>query len=391
MSTPADRPTALIFRKRLLPWSETFIAAQGGALERYRPAFVGYHLLEHASTLLDGRTTVTMAEHARFPVLSKGALKALGLVTPRWRRALAALEPAVLHVHFGVNTPVALPIARTLDLPLVVTYHGMDITVRRTGPGVKRRRAKVFAAADRIIAVSDFIADELRAAGCPETKLAVHYIGVDTTRFSPGDATARDDARILFVGRLVEKKGLIHLLRAVPRVRRAVPDVELVVAGDGGLRSTLEAEARRLGVRCRFLGRQTPDEVRTLMRRSTVLCAPSVVARSGDAEGLGMVIVEAQASGTPVVAFDSGGAGESIVDGVTGYVVPERDEEALAGSLTDILATPTLRRRMSTAARAHVLENFDLTRQTAKLERIYDEVRTASQAGRARPASRRSS
>lgn len=374
MSASDERPAALIFRKRLLPWSETFIAAQGGALERYRPVFVGYHLLEHASTLLDGRETVTMSAYSHFPALSKAALKGLGWVTPRWRRALASQRPAILHVHFGVNASAAMPIMRTLGIPFVVTYHGMDITVRRTGSRVRRRRAKIFATADRIIAVSDFIADQLRAAGCPDSKLTVHYIGVDTNRFAPGDPADGKDARILFAGRLVEKKGVIHLLRALPRVQQAVPNAELVVAGDGGLRATLEAEARRLRVRSQFLGVQTSDQMRTLMRESAVLCAPSVVARSGDAEGLGMVLAEAQATGTPVVAFDSGGAGESVVHGVTGFTVPERDERALANSLTEILAFPERRRRMSSAARAHILENFDLIRQTAKLERIYDEA-----------------
>lgn len=374
MSDSNDRPAALIFRKRLLPWSETFIAAQGGALQRYRPVFVGYHLLEHASTLLDGRETATMAANSHFPVLSKAALKGFGWVTPRWRRALASRRPAILHAHFGVNASVALPLTRALRIPFVVTYHGMDIAVRRTGAGVRRRRAKIFATADRIIAVSDFIADRLRAAGCPESKLTVHYIGVDTNRFAPGDPADGHNARILFAGRLVEKKGVIHLLRALPHVQQVVPTAELVVAGDGELRSTLETEARRLGVQGRFLGVQTSDQMRTLMRESAVLCAPSVVAKSGDAEGLGMVLVEAQATGTPVVAFDSGGAAESVVPGVTGFIVPERDEEALAKSLTEILAVPERRRRMSTAARAHVLENFDLIRQTAQLERIYDEA-----------------
>ncbi|HEX7050518.1 MAG TPA: glycosyltransferase [Longimicrobiales bacterium] len=370
-----DRPAVLIFRKRLLPWSETFIAAQGGALSRYRPVFVGYQCAGAGAHYLAGHDRVVLAEHARFPGLAKGALKAFGWVAPRWRGELGARRPVLLHVHFGVNAAVALPIARTFDLPLIVTYHGMDITVERTTAADRRRRERIFAAADRIIAVSEFIAGRLREAGCPAEKLTVHYIGVDTERFVPAPAESRASSQILFVGRLVPKKGLIHLIRAMPRVQRAVPDAELVVAGDGGLRSQLEAEAGRLGIRCRFLGVRTPDQVQALMRRATLLCAPSVVAENGDAEGLGMVIVEAQASGIPVVTFRSGGAAESVVHGETGFVAPERDEDALAAHLTAILADAELRDRMSAAARAHIVENFDLRRQTAALERIYDQVR----------------
>ncbi|MFW6201989.1 MAG: glycosyltransferase, partial [Gemmatimonadota bacterium] len=171
--------------------------------------------------------------------------------------------------------------------------------------------------------------------------------------------------------------------------QRSVPRAGLVVAGDGGRRTELGAEARRLGVRCRFLGIQTPDRVRSLMREASVLCAPSVVAANGDAEGLGMVIVEAQACGTPVVAFDSGGAAESIVDGETGLVAPEGDRTGLARALIRILTDPGRRAWMSAAARTHVVEHFDLRRQTAKLERIYDEVRDAHRDRGARRPPRR--
>lgn len=377
MSEAVERPAALIFRKRLLPWSETFIAAQGKALARYRPVFVGYKYRQAGASYLAGEDCVVLREHALLPALSKGILKALGRVTPRWRRALAERRPAVVHAHFGFNAPDAIPIADSLDLPLVVTYHGMDIAVERESRGERRQRQRVFARAARLVAVSGFIADRLREAGAPEQKLVIHHIGVDTTRFRPG---APDDApalSILFVGRLVPKKGLIHLLEAMPRIQEVAPGVELLVAGDGPLRGELEEAARRLGARARFLGRQSPEEVAELMRRATVMCTPSVVAPDGNAEGLPMTVVEAQASGLPIVAFPSGGTAEGIVHGETGFVAPPRDEAALAGHLLELLTDPDLRRRFSRAARRHVEASFDLRRQTAKLEEIYDAARAA--------------
>ena len=373
-SAACSRPAVLIFRKELLPWSETFIAAQGGALQRYRPVFAGYRLVQAGAAYLAGHERVVLADHTVSTDLGKAAIKALGLVPPRWRRALAAHRPVLVHAHFGTNALDAIPIARALGVPLVVTYHGMDIATRPRRERDRRRRERVFRTADRVIAVSEFIAARLREAGCPEDRLVVHHIGVDTRRFTPGDPAERSGSQILFVGRLVTKKGLTHLLRAMPRVQQMVPDAELVVVGDGPLRARHEAEARELGVRCRFVGVQSPDQVRDWMRRSAVLCAPSVVTPTGNAEGLPITILEAQATGLPVVAFPSGGSAEGIIDGETGWIVPPGDEATLAERLAGLLRDEAQRARFSAAARAHAVQRFDLVRQTALLERIYDDV-----------------
>ena len=111
------------------------------------------------------------------------------------------------------------------------------------------------------------------------------------------------------------------------------------------------------------------------MRRSTVLAAPSVVAGDGNAEGLPITIMEGQASGLPVVASPSGGSAEGLVHGETGLMVPARDEDALAEALIRLLRDPAERERFGEAARRYALEEFNLEKQTAALERIYDEVR----------------
>ena len=360
----SDRPTAVIFRKRLLPWSETFIAQQGRALRRYEPVFAGYRYRQGGLAYLEGATSIVLEDHVASRNLGKASLKLLGRVPRGWRRALAAHDPRIVHAHFGVNALAAAPVARTFDVPLVVTYHGMDIAVARGGSG-RRRRERVFQLVDRIIAVSEFIRDRLVEAGAPTEKLVVHRIGVDTGHFSPGPEADREEATVLFVGRLVPKKGLIHLLRAMGGVRAAVPAARLQVAGDGPLRESMEAAAAELGVAAEFLGVRTPLQVRELMRRATVFAAPSVVTADGNAEGLPMTIVEAQACGLPVVGFPSGGSAEGVLEGETGFMLEPKDEQGLAGRLVDLLGDP--------AARA--VRSFDLSRQTAALEDIYDEAR----------------
>jgi glycosyltransferase involved in cell wall biosynthesis len=276
-------------------------------------------------------------------------------------------------VHFGSSVVPARLVARALDIPLVVTYHGMDITVR-AGSGERTRRGESFAAATTVIAVSEYIARRVREAGCPPEKVVVHYIGVDTAYFSPG-AEPRSDARVLFVGRLVAKKGAIHLVRAMVEVQRAIPEAELVVAGDGDLRAGLEQAASEAGVRATFLGVQTPEQVRLLMRGAAVVAGPSIVDARGNDEGLGMVFIEAQACGTPVVVSTSGGAGEGVVDGVTGLLFTSGDETALAQHLLTLLGDRATRARMGAAAREHVEKRFDLRTQTGVLEGIFDAAR----------------
>jgi colanic acid/amylovoran biosynthesis glycosyltransferase len=213
--------------------------------------------------------------------------------------------------------------------------------------------------------------------GWPEEKIVVHYIGVDTAFFRPDPAVTRDPV-VLFVGRLIEKKGATHLITAMRDVQARVPEAELVLIGHGSRRAQLERQASESGVRARFLGELPPEEVRGWMKRAQVLCAPSVTASNGDSEGLPTVIVEAQAMGLPVVASISAGIPEIVADGVTGFLGREGDVTALTAQLLTVLDDSALRERMGGAGRARVLAHFDLHRQTARLEALYDAARQSA-------------
>jgi colanic acid/amylovoran biosynthesis glycosyltransferase len=381
-SPVAGRPTAVVFRKVLLPWSETFIGAQGGALSRYRPVFAGYRYDPRGAGYLGDHDRVVLDEHRRLPLaVGKVLLGSLGVPPRRWLRELRARDPVIVHAHFGTNAPPALALGRSLGVPVLVTFHGYDISTVARRAGQRRARARVFRDATHIIAVSAFIRDRLLDAGCPADKVTVHHIGVDTDRVRPGETAPRRPRQVLFVGRLVAKKGLVHLIRALQRVAPELPDVEVVVAGDGSLREALEREAVERRVPMRFLGVQTPAQVLELMQRSALLCAPSVVAASGDAEGLPMTIVEAQAAGLPVIASPSGGSADGFRDGETGILVPAGDEDRLAAALRALLTDPPLLERMSAGARDFAVRHFDLRRQTARLEDIYDRIRGDGAAG----------
>ena len=373
-ATRGARPSVVVFRKRLLPWSETFIAAQVGAMSRYHPVLVGYSRDPRGGKYLDGRDVLLLDDYGVIPGLSRLLLKSTGRMPRRWLDAIAERKPSVVHAHFGTNAPPAMALAHALGLPLVVTYHGVDITAAPRNEKQRKQRSAVLAAADRVIAVSQFIADSLRAAGCAPQKTILHYIGVDTDFFSPGSAP-RSASRILFVGRLVTKKGLIHLVRAMERVQQMVPQAEVVVAGDGPLRQAMEREAAERRVRFTFLGIQTPLQVRELMRGASVLCGPGIVAGSGNTEGLPISFLEAQSTGLPVVVSTSGGSEEGVVHEETGFLHRPGDEAAIADHLLALLTDPARREAFGAAGRAHMLERFDLRRQTAALETIYDSVK----------------
>jgi glycosyltransferase involved in cell wall biosynthesis len=179
---------------------------------------------------------------------------------------------------------------------------------------------------------------------------------------------------VLFVGRLVENKGCSFLLQAMAKLHARYTQARVVVIGDGALRRHLEVEAAKIAPGAQFLGHQSQEVVREWMARASVLCVPSVTAENGIAEAFGLVFIEAQAMGLPAVSFRSGGIPEAISDGLTGFVVPERDTDALSDRLHQLLSDSSMWRRFSEAGLERMRALFDLRTQTGKLEDMYEQV-----------------
>ena len=178
---------------------------------------------------------------------------------------------------------------------------------------------------------------------------------------------------MVFVGRLVEKKGCEYLIRAMASAAVELGDAELVIIGDGPLRASLETLAKETLPRCRFLGVQTPAQVRGWLARARLFSVPSVEARSGDSEGLGMVFLEAQSMGVPVVSFRHGGISEAVEHGRTGLLSAERDWRGLAASIVELFKDAGRWQCLAAAARQRTVARFDLARQTRTLEAIYEQ------------------
>lgn len=363
-SQPDERPAVAIFRSPLLNASETFVRAHALSLTRYRPVLAGRSD--------KGNIPAELRAHTLLGTPSQLA------------RRVQVERPVLVHAHFGPDGLAALPLARALAVPLITTLHGYDVSRSRARMLLSGRvswmryalrRRTLMEQGELFLAVSEALRARAIAQGFPAERTRTHYLGVDLRRFQSGGE--RERGLILHVGRLVEKKGTAVLLKALARL----PNARLVIVGDGPERQALERQAGALGERVRFLGALAADEVSGWMRRAWLLASPSLTARDGDAEGLPTVIVEAAASGLPSVATHHSGIPEAVLDGETGFLVPEGDADALAEKMDILLGSDDLRDKMGSAAHRLAEERFDLRTQTARLEDIYDgvlESRTAA-------------
>ena len=369
---------ALIYRNELLPRSETFILEQAASLTKFRPVFAGLIRAKAGLPLPDG--SILLAANNSVYSRSKGMLYRATGVWPGFHERIRRAGASLVNAHFAMDGACALPVALAAKVPLIVTLHGNDVTTsehlhRRAirGQLYLLRRERMFRTVNVFLCASDFLRRSAIDRGFPEDKLKVHYIGVDLKLFCP-PATGQPRQNVLFVGRLVEKKGCRYLIRAMQQVQSQFPLARLVIIGDGPERASLELQAREAGIQCEFRGAQSSQVVRQELSSARVFCVPSVKAKTGDSEGLGIVFAEAQAMGVPVVSSLHGGIPEVVSDGVTGLLAPERDHERLAQHIIRFFSDDTFWNDCSRKAVSWVADNFDLQKQTAQLEEIYRNV-----------------
>lgn len=379
----------IIFRHSLLPISETFIKEQARALSQWQPVLMGYERTINGLDL--GDMEVRIIPRAAVKIIGRYALRLcqfLGRPHPPTMAALRTTGARLVHAHFGTDATDIWPSVKAVDLPMLVTLHGYDINIHRqwweAGHGgihrkVYPRRLLKMAHEPTVhfIAVSQAIKRRAIDCGIPEDKITVCYIGVDTERFKPaGLPIDQRRKRILFVGRMVEKKAPLLLIHAFAEVRKQVPDAELAMIGDGPLLKEAQQLAHTLDVPVEFLGAQDTDGVLAQLHQARVFCLPSVTAENGDAEGFGLVILEAQACGVPVVTSARGGSAEGILDRVTGYAFDEDDMSAMVEGLTMYLGSDNELMAASIAARRYVQANFDLQICSSKIKNSYKEIIT---------------
>lgn len=375
--------TVLVVRSELLPYSETFVKEQALAYTAWKPVFVG--LKRIPGLPVEDLNIRLLPSTSSLPGRAyRKLLRSLHIPPPGIRRRLLPEAASLIHVHFGTDAVDHWDWIRSFDVPIVVTLHGYDINIHKQwwqtpaqSPARRRYPARLLKMASdprvHFVAVSRAIKERAIEWGIAAERVSVRYIGVDTNRFRPaGLPIERRPPRILFVGRLVEKKGVEYLIQALALVKAHLPAAELVIAGDGRLRPKLELLASQLNVPVNFLGSLSSHAIKEEMQHARVLCSPSVTAENGDAEGLPIVILEAQACAVPVVTSARGGMHEGIIDGVTGFAVGEKDVASLSNRLLLLLQDGHRAASMGSAGRRNIEEKFDLRSCTGSLEHLYD-------------------
>jgi colanic acid/amylovoran biosynthesis glycosyltransferase len=371
----ANSPAVAIYRRGFLPLSETFIADHISSLKRYRPLVMaddlveGHKLPDHKLVLLHGADAGKLARFGHRLTGNYGPLK-----------TFVSHRVDLIHAHFLQDGAAILPFAARRRLPLVVTAHGYDATVtarehaRRTeGLWYLGLQPFMVRYAQGIICVSNWIRDCLLEAGFPQNKLRVIKLGIDATALpQPGSPYHRQGA--LFVGRLVEKKGVHHLIEAWSKLPRPLQHERLTIIGDGPLMPDLVEQARRLNVPAHFLGARPRAEVFEAMARHRIFAMPSIRAKNGDSEGLPIVLMEAQGMGMAIVAFDDGPMREAIRPGRSGLLARAGDTDEFASHIQRLLQSSGMCEDFGDAGRTHVQTNFDIHASVAELEDYYDEI-----------------
>jgi len=285
----------------------------------------------------------------------------------------------IINAHWVVPQGIVTRLVQSfLPVPVVLTVHGGDIFAFQ---GLVGRLLKRLAlrGADACTANSAFTRGQLLQL-CPSAEVSIVPMGVDVTEFEPKQRNVDvrrklgvDAEMILFVGRLVEKKGVHNLLSAMQQVLRKSPQATLVLVGDGTQRQELERMAERLEIAgsVRFLGKLPHEHLPEYYAAADLFVGPSVVDRSGDTEGLGVVFIEAASAGLAIVGTSVGGISDVLIPEVTGIAVEPDQPEALANAIERLLGDEPLRRRLGEAARQHALRQFSWSQVAERFSDVF--------------------
>jgi len=278
-----------------------------------------------------------------------------------------------LHAHFATAaTDLARAASRLTGLPYSFTAHAKDIYHQGIEP--RQLRAKIAEAAF-VVTVSDFNRNYLLETCGSDLapKLRRIYNGIDLRQFAFYGPDGRDGSAVLGVGRLIEKKGFADLIEAIGLLRSRPREVRLTIVGRGALQTELAAQIDRLALgNCvQLVGAVAQDRVAALMRSHALLALPCVVARDGNRDALPTVLLEAMATGLPVVSTSLTGIPEVIDHGRTGWIVPPQNPPALADAIAALMDDGSFCRRATVAARQKAERQFDLRKNTERLARLF--------------------
>ena len=300
----------------------------------------------------------------------------------------------IIHCQFGRFGLIALAFQDMGVLKgrkLVTSFRGYDISkyLKKRGEQVYDR---LFQEGDFFLADGIFFKNRAIKLGCPEEKIVVHGSGIDCDRFafSPRYLPADGRVRIATTGRLVEKKGIEYCIRAIAQLSQSYPNIEYHIIGDGPLQADLQQLTQELSVAplVNLRGGKSQPELIEILNTCQLFLATSVTAADGNQDAPVITLKEAMAMGLPVIGSNHGGIPELVEDGVSGFLTPERDAEAIAEKLKYLIDHPQVWPQMGRAGRTRVEQNYDLQQLNNELIAIYQRLLKSELPQLAMPASR---
>lgn len=294
-------------------------------------------------------------------------------------RVLASPNYEIIHCQFGTFALLAM-ILRDIGAikgKLITTFRGYDISlfVKQNGEDVYN---SLFTQGDFFLTNCEFFRNKAIKLGCEPHKIVVHGSGIDCSRFPLKVRYPHADhkIRIATTGRLIEKKGIEYAIRAVAQVIKIYPNIEYNIIGDGKLREELQQLIHTLQIadQVKILGWKTQPEIIEILDRTDIFIAPSVTAKDGNQDAPVNTLKEAMLMGLPVIATTHGGIPELVKDGISGFLVPERDAHAIAEKLTYLIEHPEIWPAMGQAGHTDVEKNYDINKLNDELMLIYRQV-----------------
>jgi len=285
----------------------------------------------------------------------------------------------VLHIYFGDSAVNLLPLIRMCPFPVVVSFHGADIGLNMDDEPHRKAMEEVVQRAELVFARSQSLIEGLQIIECPKEIIRLQRAGIplqDWT-FQPRKVPPENGRwQFLQACRLCEKKGIPTAMQAFKQVLGKYPNSVFKIAGEGHLLDDLAATAAALGIadNIEFCGFLEQDELRKLVYDSHIFIHPSQMGADGDREGVPNSMLEAIATGLPVLATHHGGIPEAVKTGVSGHLVEEGDADGLAAAAMQMLDDPDRYRHLSQGAARAVRESFEQKAQIAALESYYLEA-----------------
>jgi colanic acid/amylovoran biosynthesis glycosyltransferase len=329
---------------------------------------------------------IELLPKARQPLLPRFYLKYIKRVPPlHYRGEMEQLmelferrRADLMHIYFGHTGVHLRSFLKWWDRPAIVSFHGADVMPCDHYPKYAGYMRELFTLVPLVLARSESLAERLKAIGCPAEKIRMNRTGIPLADFPLVERPFPADGawRLVQSCRLIAKKGLRTALKAFAEFHRLYPKATFTIAGDGPMREELCHFAAQLGIgdAVLFPGFLNQAQLNALYAQSHLFLHPSQLTEKQDQEGIPNSMLEAMATGIPVAATFHGGIPEAVKHGVTGLLVAERDDRALAKTLKTFAQAPEATWEMGRRASQSVHAEFDQCRAISKLEACYDEA-----------------